>query len=334
MKMKGIGVIVSVLVVLGLLIGGFGCAPAAPSEVIKLKAQSWGGATYQARVMLEDVIDQLEATGRFEFDYFPGEPLMSAKEAFDGMREGVLDIAVSASGYHIDRMGVVGAIQWMPKNYDFEKFAANYRTSGFLDWAQPYYEKMGLRLLSDQKALPNILNSAEPIHTLEDMEGVLMRDAGTFGPWIELLGGTPVALPSAEFYEAAQRGVVESMIPSLSSYVSHKWYEVTPYVTLIEWFCGGMQLIMNNDVYNGLPADARTLLDDAVLEAEGRMWDFAREWWDKDIAAIEAEGVEIYTPPKEEMARWEAAIQPYYDSLEDEYGAEWTEFMKYRAMLK
>jgi len=60
----------------------------------------------------EPTID-LEVSGYFEVEYFPQEGLMKARDAWDGMRQGVLDIAMSPSGYQVDRMGVAGATEWL-----------------------------------------------------------------------------------------------------------------------------------------------------------------------------------------------------------------------------
>lgn len=284
--------------------------------------------------MVEEIIKKLEASGQFKFDYFPGEALMSGRNAFDGIRQGALEIAVSAASYQIDVMGIVGEVQYMPGLFDFEKFVAHYRDpGGFYDFEQPYFQKVGLRLLSDQHTPPNILCSTKPIYTLEDMKGLLFRDPGGCADWERLLGATPVAIASTEVYEALMRRQIEATPPSLSSYVSNKWYEVAPYVNAFEFLLGGMHLIMKNDIYNSLPADARKLFDKTVLDAEVAMFDLARKQEADNFALVQTKGAKVYNPPATEMARWQAAIQPYYDGLAKKYGAEWTAFMKIRATL-
>ena len=340
---KAIVVIVASVVILGLIIGG--CAqpapaptptPTPPPEVIKWKVQSWAGATYQSRLMIESAMDKLKASGRFEFDYLPGEMLMTAKEAFDGLREGVLNMAITSGGYHIDRMGAVGEIEWMPLNFEYEKFVAHYRDpGGFFDFSQPAWAKMGLRLLAYQKTTPgNLLSTTRPVRTLEDMKGLMHRDPGAYAEWLKLLGAVPISISSAELYEGFQRGVVEGHTGSLSSYMSQKWYEVAPYVSKIDWIAGGMSIAMNLDDYNGLPADARALLDQAILEADAEGFEIGRQQATELFKEGEAVGVTFIDMSPQEMARWEAAIQPYFDNLGAKYGAEWTELMKIRATLK
>jgi len=342
---KAIIVIVASVVILGLIIGG--CAQPAPAPaptptpapaptVITWKAQSWGGDTYTPRIMMEKVLDDLEASGLFQIDYFPQEALMKARDAWDGMREGVLDIAMSPSGYQVDRMGVAGATEWLPRNFNYDKFIAHYRDpGGYYDFSQTYFAKQGIRLVSDQHTPPNQGSSVVPIHKMEDLKGLLTRDPGSWTPWLKMLGAAPVALASSEVYEAFQRGIVEAFIShSLSSYVSHKWYEVTDYVVIIDWMLGGLQLTMNNDVYNDLPAEHRALFDESVLRQEAWMFEQNKVDIVELLDVIKGHGVEIIEIPAEEMARWDAAIAPFFDSLAEKYGPEWDAFLKIQATLK
>jgi TRAP-type C4-dicarboxylate transport system substrate-binding protein len=95
-----------------------------------------------------------------------------------------------------------------------------------------------------------------------------------------------------------------------------------------------MQLIMNLDAYNGLPSDARALVDRAVADAEAEFWEMSRKEEKQMIETMKMKGATLIYPSHEEMARWEAAIAPYYAKLGEKYGAEWTQLMNIREKLK
>ncbi len=363
MNRKGLSIVLSAVIVLALVLSVFGCTtpaptptptptttptpkptpsptptptPTTPLPVINLKAQSWSGATYPPRIMLEDVIKTLEASGRFKVTYYPQEALMPSRNTPDGMVQGVLDIAITGAGYALDRMGIAGDTQWLPRNFNYDKFVANYRNpGGLLDFYQPYFAKAGLVLLSDQHTPPNIMCSKQPVTKLEDVKGKLSRDVGTFTEWLKLLGATPVAVAAAEMYEAFQRSTIDMMISiSMSSYISSKLYEVTPNIGLIEWGLGGMQLMMSKKSYDSLDPAAKAILDKAVLAAEPAMYALNQKQYTDGIDQMKAKNVTVWVPTKEEMARWDAAIKPFMDSMATKYGAEWTAFEKIRATLK
>lgn len=309
----------------------------APAAVIKMKVQSMGATDYPSRVMLENIIKMLESrsNGRIKVDYYPAEGLVKTAQAFDAVRENVLQIGVTAPSYAVDRMGIVGDINWMPWNWDFEKFAAHYRDpGGFYDFVEPYYEKWGLRMLSHQ-AVPGMeWFSRKDIKKLEDFKGVLYRDAGGAADWIKALGLTPVAVARSDFYEAMQRGTVDAGYQSLSGYVTEKWYDVSPYLIMTEFFTGGMVLVMNNDFYNSLPADLKQIVDKAVLDAEQAHWQYSRDALNRDLATVKAvPKAKIYQVPPDELARWRKALEPYYNGYATKYGDEWQKFQKIREKL-
>ena len=324
----------TILVITMVLPLGYLSTPVSAAEPINLRVQSWGGATYSPRVMVESVIKKLNVTDRFKITYFPGEPVVTAKEAFDAVREGVLDVAITAAAYHEDRMGPVGVIQWMPRNFNFEKFAAHYRDQGgFMDFVQPYYGKVNLHLLSDMHTPPAQLFSTKPVKSLDDLKGLLIRDAGSQSPWLKLLGAAPLSIPSPEVFEGFQRGVVEGTIASMSSYVSNKWFEVATNVTEIDWLLGGMQLVMNQETYEKLPADARELLDKAVLEAEQEYWNRSRTEDKMFMEEVKAKGANVIYPDKAGIDQFESAIEPFYTSMSKKFGSPWDDLMKIRKTL-
>ncbi len=123
----------------------------AAETVVKLKVQSMYGKTHFSRQFVDHLLPLLEkhSKSRFKFTYYPGEALMSGPASFDGLREGVLDMAVTAPAYAVDRMGIVGATQFVPGNWDYESWQKHSREPGsFYDWAEPYYNKVGLKLVS------------------------------------------------------------------------------------------------------------------------------------------------------------------------------------------
>ena len=91
---------------------------------------------------------------------------------------------------------------------------------------------------------------------------------------------------------------------------------------------------MNLSVYEDLPPDARDLLDRVVLDAENEFWVKVRNDESSLIESMKRKGVRVYYPSHEEMARWEAAIKPYYDTLAKRYGREWLELMDITEKLK
>ncbi len=307
----------------------------AASEAIPLKMQSWGGPSYPTRIATEKMIKKLNATGRFAIKYFPQQSLIPAKEVADGLRRGVLDVGEAAVGYHLDRFGLVAEVQWMPCNFNFEKFRDHYRDPGsYFDFNKPYFDKLGLKLLVDYHTPASVLCSTKPVKTIDDVKGLMIRDTGTMKPWFKLLGITPVNINVNELYEGFSRGMLHGNITSSSAYMANKWYEVAKYVADFEWFLAGTTLMMNKAVYEAWPADVKAIFDQAILEAEKEMFALAKEQDDGDVKSMTAKGAIITKASAEDQQKFDRLIQPYFDSLGQKYGQQWTEFLKIQKTLK
>ena len=336
--MKGAYVVGTMLVVLSFLLGGIGCAaPTQTTDVITMRVQSMGGATYPSRVMVENLIKMLEerSDGRIQVDYYPAEAVVKTKAAFDAVREGVLDMAVSAPTYHIDRMGIVGDTLWMPLNWDYKKLTKDYRDRGGLhDFYQPYYKKVGLYSVSYQGVPPVVWVGTKSIRTLSDCQGMVFRDfGGGSAQYLPLLGFSTTPIQRAETYEALQRGIIDYTVQSISGLVTGKWYEAAPYVVNCKWFVGGMVLMMNLDYYNNMPSDLQQIFDKSVLDAEKEHWDYSLEAQERDLATLKEAGADYYVLPDDELARWREAMGPYYQQLAEKYGDEWEKFGKVQKKL-
>jgi TRAP-type C4-dicarboxylate transport system substrate-binding protein len=308
---------------------------AAAPEAIQLKVQTSFGATYPSRIAVENMMKKLTSTGRFKFKYYAQQSLIPAKEVADGLRKGVLDFSESAVGYHKDRFGLIAEVQWMPRNFNFDKFTAHYRDKGgWLDFNEPYFDKLGLKLMIDFHTPSSVLCSTKPVKSMADLKGLMVRDTGTMTPWFKLLGMTPVNISPNELYEGFQRGMVQGHLTSTSAYMSNKWYEVAKYIADFQWFLAGTTFMMNKKVYDSFPADAKAIFDKAVLEAEAEMFKLAKEQDANDVKAMTAKGAIISTPSPADQEKLDSTIQPYFDSLAQKYGKEWTDFVRIQKTLK
>jgi TRAP-type transport system periplasmic protein len=330
---------VTIVFVIALALVSFSLTAAPPSmaasEAIQVKIQTWGGPSYPSRIAIENMNKKLNASGRFAVKYFAQQSLIPANKVADGLRKGVLDIGEAAVGYHVDLFGLVGEVQWMPRNFNFDKFRDHYRDpGGYFDFNKPYFDKLGLKLLIDFHTPPSVLCSTKQVKTIDDLKGMMIRDTGTMTAWFKLLGITPVNINVNELYEGFSRKMLNGHFTSTSAYMANKWYEVAKYVTDFDWFLPGVTLEMSKPFYDGLPADAKAILDKAVLEAEKEMFQIAKEQDDNDVKTMTAKGAVITPRNEAEMKKMDATIQPYFDSLGQKYGQQWTEFLKIQKNLK
>ena len=314
-------------------------SPTPSFKPISLKVVSTAGPTYSSRVMLEKAMKLIEerAGGRIKFEYYAGDTLIKHSEAFPSMKDNIVQMGMVSTGYEADRMGIAAITTYAPFCYDIEEFSKHWRDPGGLyDFWAPYYEKVGLKLLSFPCAGGTQINFRTSVKTLKDFKGKLVRcPAGIHTEIVKLWGAQPVFIDNPEVYIALSKGTVDgSLGASLDSTISLKQYEVAPYFTILDINQGVIQQAINLKVYNSLPSDLQKLIMDTFLELEREHYTNIGNKIKTDLENLKTKpGVQIYVPTKEEKAEWIGGIGPLYKKWESTYGAAWQKFWEIQKHL-
>ena len=104
--------------------------------------------------------------------------------------------------------------------------------------------------------------SLRPIHTVDDLNGLKMRSPDT-PIYIECwraLGATPVAVNFNKIYDSLKTGQADAQDNPLNVVELLKLYEVQKYISLTNHMWSGFNLIANMKMWQGLPADARRII--------------------------------------------------------------------------
>jgi TRAP-type C4-dicarboxylate transport system substrate-binding protein len=178
-------------------------------------------------------------------------------------------------------------------------------------WAL-YYKGLLKESLKDYKFL--WWQAIAPIHLMvlrnkkvtrmEELKGLKIRGMpGLRTAFNEALGATGVAMPTTECYMALERGTLDGLNTAVESAVSLKFNEVTKY-WLWEPVCtGGLMIAMNLKVWNSLPPDIQTIIEQLSAEANYRFKELMPTPAE-DRALLKKLGWEVYELSPEERARW------------------------------
>lgn len=130
---------------------------------------------------------------------------------------------------------------------------------------------------------------------------------------IELLGGSPVAMPVPEIYLSLEKGVVDGVSMSMGAFRAMKLLDVLKYHTTISAQTVPIWVVMNLNKWNSLPKDVQ----DAIDKVSSSYWQIAAKAFDKEndaaIAEIKQRGQEIITPSEAEIARWRDVTKVQWD---------------------
>lgn len=90
--------------------------------------------------------------------------------------------------------------------------------------------------------------------------------------WARVLNATPITIPWAEVYTAAQRGVIDGATGSLPTVYDSKWYEVFKYITVTDFVLSVDGINVNLDAWNELPEEYQRVVLETAKEWQERYW--------------------------------------------------------------
>jgi len=86
------------------------------------------------------------------------------------------------------------------------------------------------------------------------------------------VNATPVTIPWAEVYTAAQRGVIDGATGCLGTVYDSKWYEVLKYITVTEFVMSIDGIHVNLDAWNEIPAEYQKVVLETAKDWQYRYW--------------------------------------------------------------
>lgn len=162
-----------------------------------------------------------------------------------------------------------------------------------------------------------------PIKAPADLKGKKLRiqSSKVLEEQIRALGALPQVMAFSEVYQALQTGVVDGTENPISNLYTQKMHEVQKHLSLTEHGYLGYAVIVNKKFWDGLPADVRGQLEQAMKEATKYANDIAKEENDKSLEGVKKSGkTAVYVPTKEERLAFKKALAPVHVKMADRVG--------------
>lgn len=169
------------------------------------------------------------------------------------------------------------------------------------------------------------MSSNKPMHTVADFSGLKMRiqSSKVLGAQMKALGANPQVMAFSEVYTALQQGVVDGTENPVSNFYTQKMNEVQKHMTMSNHGYLGYAVIVNKKFWEGLPADVRTALTQAMKEATVFEREIAQKENDEALAnVIAAKTTTVYQLTMAERAEWQKILLPVHKEFESVIGAD------------
>lgn len=252
--------------------------------------------------------------GAVTFEYLPGASLTAPKDVYDGVVTGISDLGFSCVAYTPGVFPITELLDY-PLGYPMG-YVATMVVNDFYKEFQPA-EFDDVQVMAWYGTGPQVVMTVdEPIRTLADAKGMVLRSTGVGKTIADALGAEGYAAAQNEAYELMQKGTIDGSIAPREVLKGWKQAEVVKYVT--NCFSIGsittMYLVMNKDKWAELPADIQQIFTE-TSEKYVEYWANVGSGYDYDaVVALNAQpGREVIDLSEEEGALWAAAVRPMID---------------------
>lgn len=157
----------------------------------------------------------------------------------------------------------------------------------------------------------------------EDVKGLKFRiqASDVLEAQFRALGANPQKMAFSEVYQALQTGVVDGQENTWSNIYSQKFFEVQKTVAETNHGVIDYMVVTNAKWFDGLPADIRKGLSEAMTEATAYSNKLALDFNEVDRKKIADAGkAKIQKLSKEDVAAWRKAMEPVWKKFEGDIG--------------
>ena len=262
--------------------------------------------------------------GRILVNIYPNAQLGSDRETIEGVQTGEITMMSSSNAVQVNF--VPDAVIFdMPFCFsDSETARATMADEAFTEAISAAYAAAGFHYMGVSDQGFRTLTANKEIRTPADCQGLTIRTMENkyhMATW-EAIGANPTPLAFNELYTALQQGTVDAQENPIELICSQKFYEQQDYVISTNHILQSIVWIMNEDFYQSLPDDLKTVVDEASAYAVQA----ANEFQDENLAintqTIKDYGVEFIELTPEEIAAFEDATSSIGDMIQADCSAE------------
>ena len=261
--------------------------------------------------------------GRVKVEVYPNSQLYKDKEELEALQLGAVQMLAPS----LAKFGPLGVKEFEAFDlpYIFPSKTALYNvTEGPIGKSLlQKLEPKGITGLAYWDNGFKIMSANKPLHTPADFRGLKMRiqSSKVLEAQMRARGANPQVLAFSEVYQALQTGVVDGTENPPSNMYTQKMHEVQKHLTVSNHGYLGYAVIVNKKFWEGLPADIRASLEQAMRDAT--TFEKAIAQRDNDLAmdAIKKAGkTTIYPLSVKEQAEWRKALAPVQKEMEGRIG--------------
>jgi len=261
--------------------------------------------------------------GKVKVEVYPNSTLYKDKEELEALQLGAVQMLAPSNS----KFGPIGI-------KEFEVFDLPYILPDLKTLRKVTDGELGTKLLKllDKKGMSGLaywdngfkqMSANKKLITPADYKGLKFRiqSSKVLEAQFRALGAIPQVMAFSDVYQALQTGVVDGQENTWSNIYTQKMHEVQKYATVTNHGYIGYIVVVNKRFWDGLPADIRPKLDQAMKEATEFGNGQSQKENDDALEAIKKSGkTEIIIPTPDQDEAMRKAMMPVYKDVASRVG--------------
>lgn len=209
-----------------------------------------------------------ESNGRIAVQIYPSQTLAKAPAQYEAVKSRIADMTATVQGYTANRFPLTQVVE-LPGIVQNAAHGSCIIQSLYDEGliADEYKDTRPLFLFTHGQG--NLHTTGKLVQTPEDLAGLrIRRPTAVVAKILEEAKSQPVGMPVPESYQSMQRGTIEGVSLPWEGVHAFRLNELAKSHTEIGLYTLSFVITMNKDVYQGLPADLRTVIDNN----SGKAW--------------------------------------------------------------
>lgn len=289
-------------------------------EVVTLKYASTSPETHDIHVYGSNVfiekVDELSG-GKVKIEFYPNEQLGKGADMLNLVNSGTADIVMVAPSYIPGKLPLGNAFQ-LPGALPDAEIGSNalwdiLKDENSLIRQTDYTNNGVIPLFGSVLPLYQIVTTEKhSLESFDDIKGLKIRSGGGVQDiLVNNLGAVPVAMETAEQYQALERGTIDGGIFNLPSLISNKTIEVLKNVTTnanVTSFV--ISMAISEKTWNTLSPEVQGILTEAGEAAAKSMAESANASNEKALQTALDMGYNAWTLTPEEQEQLNELVAP------------------------
>jgi TRAP-type C4-dicarboxylate transport system substrate-binding protein len=167
-----------------------------------------------------------------------------------------------------------------------------------------------------QQGFVEVATVRKPVNAPSDLKGMKLRvHSRELARMAQLNGAAPTTIAASEVSTALSQGTVDGITTSISSYEARKWFEGAPNATNSKFGLVAIVIIINQDVWNGLPQDLKGVLAEASRAASAYSTQRVLQEEGEIFSRLTKANVKVTQFDAKGRAEFETRTRPMYDEF-------------------